>query len=189
MAFDDEINKFVKKSLEGLGQPAEKNNKVKHLFSPWRMEYVSRPTSKGSDVFLDAQNSDNDRDSLILYRSKLSFVIMNLYPYNNGHLMVVPYRKVNSMIKLNQDELTEIIKLSQDSMKIIEKILNADGFNFGVNIGKCAGAGIDDHVHFHIVPRWNGDNNFMPTIGNTKVVVQGLLDTYDSLYSSFQKIS
>ena len=85
--------------------------------------------------------------------------------------------------------MTEIIKLSQYSMKIIEKILNADGFNFGVNIGKCAGAGIDDHVHFHIVPRWNGDNNFMPTIGNTKVVVQGLLDTYDSLYSSFQKIS
>jgi len=153
------------------------------------MDYVSKPSLKGNDVFLEAQNSDNDRDSLVLYRGELSFVIMNLYPYNNGHLMVVPYRKVNSMIELDQNELIEITELSQNSMKIIKKELNADGFNFGVNIGKCAGAGIDDHIHFHIVPRWDGDNNFMPTIGNTKVVVQGLLDTYDSLYSSFQKIS
>ena len=153
------------------------------------MDYVSKPSSKEGDVFLDALNSDDDREALILYRSKLSFVIMNLYPYNNGHLMVVPYRKVNSMIDLNQDELSEIIKLSQNSMDIIKKELNADGFNFGVNVGKCAGAGIDDHIHFHIVPRWNGDNNFMPAIGNTKVIVQGLFDTYDALYPLFQKIS
>ena len=160
-----------------------------HLFSPWRMDYVSKPSSKEGDVFLDALNSDNDRESLILFRGALSFIIMNLYPYNNGHLMVVPYRKVNSMIDLNQKELSEIIKLSQNSMDIIKKELNADGFNFGVNVGKCAGAGIDDHIHFHIVPRWNGDNNFMPAIGNTKVVVQGLFDTYDALYPLFQKIS
>ena len=165
------------------------DNNINHLFSPWRMDYVSKPSSKEGDVFLDALNSDNDRESLILFRGARSFIIMNLYPYNNGHLMVVPYRKVNSMIDLNQKELSEIIKLSQNSMDIIKKELNADGFNFGVNVGKCAGAGIDDHIHFHIVPRWNGDNNFMPTIGNTKVVVQGLLDTYDLLYPLFQKIS
>ena len=153
------------------------------------MDYVSKPSSKEGDVFLDALNSDNDRESLILFRGALSFIIMNLYPYNNGHLMVVPYRKVNSMIDLNQNELSEIIKLSQNSMDIIKKELNADGFNFGVNVGKCAGAGIDDHIHFHVVPRWNGDNNFMPAIGNTKVVVQGLFDTYDVLYPLFQKIS
>ena len=165
------------------------DNNIKHLFSPWRMDYVSKPSSKEGDVFLDALNSDNDRESLILFRGNLSFIIMNLYPYNNGHLMVVPYRKVNSMIDLNQNELSEIIKLSQNSMDIIKKELNADGFNFGVNVGKCAGAGIDDHIHFHVVPRWNGDNNFMPAIGNTKVVVQGLFDTYDVLYPLFQKIS
>tara|TARA_Y100000814_G_scaffold82991_1_gene55292 strand:+ start:79 stop:585 length:507 start_codon:yes stop_codon:yes gene_type:complete len=164
------------------------DDNIKHLFSPWRMDYVSKPSSKEGDVFLDALNSDNDRESLILFRGALSFIIMNLYPYNNGHLMVVPYRKVNSMIDLNQKELSEIIKLSQNSMDIIKKELNADGFNFGVNVGKCAGAGIDDHIHFHIVPRWNGDNNFMPAIGNTKVVVQGLFDTYDALYPLFQKI-
>ena len=93
------------------------------------------------------------------------------------------------MVELTKDELAEIMKLSQNSMEIIKNKLHADGFNFGINIGKCAGAGIDDHIHFHIVPRWNGDNNFMPSIGNTKVIVQGLLDTYDLLYPSFQKIS
>ena len=152
------------------------------------MEYVSSPSSKGN-VFLDALKNNDDRESLILYRGKLSFIIMNLYPYNNAHLMLVPYRKVDSMVDLTKGELEEIMMLSQKSMGIIKQKLNADGFNFGVNIGKCSGAGIDDHVHFHIVPRWNGDNNFMPAIGNTKVIVQGLLDTYDLLYPFFKKIS
>ena len=164
------------------------DNKVKHLFSPWRMEYVSSPSSS-DNIFLDALKSKNDRDALILYRGELSFIIMNLFPYNNGHLMVVPYRKVKSMIELTKDELQEIMKLSQTSMSIIEEKLNANGFNFGINIGKCSGAGIDNHVHYHIVPRWDGDNNFMPVMGNTKVIVQGLLDTYDILYPFFNKIS
>ena len=152
------------------------------------MEYVSSPSSE-QDVFLDALKSENDRDSLILYRGKLSFIIMNLYPYNNAHIMLVPYRKVDSMISLTMEELTEIMKLSQKSMKIIKEKLNSDGFNFGLNIGKCSGAGIDNHIDFRIVPRWNGDNNFMPAVGNTKVIVQGLLDTYDMLYPLFKKIS
>ena len=188
MAFDDEINKFLEEGLKDLGESTEEESKTKHLFSPWRMEYVSK-SSLGGDVFLDALKADNDREKLILYRGNLSFVIMNLYPYNNGHLMVVPYRKVNSMVDLNKDELAEIMELAQKSMNIIQNKLNSDGFNFGINIGKCSGAGIDDHVHFHIVPRWNGDNNFMPTIGNTRVIVQGLLDTYDMLYPLFKKIS
>ena len=164
------------------------NNKIKYLFSPWRMEYVSSPSSN-DNIFLDALETKNDRESLILYRGKLCFVIMNLYPYNNGHLMIVPYRKVNSMVELNRDELQEIMHLSKESMKIISDTLHSDGFNFGLNIGRCSGAGIDDHIHFHIVPRWNGDNNFMPVSGNTKIIVQSLYDTYDALYVSFKKIS
>ena len=164
------------------------DNKVKHLFSPWRMEYVSSP-SPGNNIFLEALEAKNDKESLILFRGKLAFVIMNLYPYNNGHLMIVPYRKIDSMIQLTKNELEEIMQLSSESMKIIEKELSADGFNFGINIGRCSGAGIDDHIHFHLVPSWNGDNNFMPVIGNTKVIVQGLFDTYDVLYPSFKKIS
>jgi len=152
------------------------------------MDYVSSPSSS-DNIFLDALESKNDRESLILYRGKLCFVIMNLYPYNNGHLMIVPYQKVNSMVELNRDELQEIMHLSKESMKIISDTLHSDGFNFGLNIGRCSGAGIDDHIHFHIVPRWNGDNNFMPVSGNTKVIVQGLHDTYDVLYPFFKKIS
>ena len=152
------------------------------------MEYVSSPSPKDLDVFLETLESKNDRKSLILYRGELSFVIMNLYPYNNGHLLLVPFRKVDSMVKLSQDELKEIMYLGQESMKIITEELNADGFNFGLNTGKCSGAGIEDHIHFHIVPRWNGDNNFMPVLGNTRVIVQGLEDTYDQLYPLFQKI-
>ena len=164
------------------------DNKVKHLFSPWRMEYVSSPSSS-DNIFLDALESKDDRESLILFRGKLCFIIMNLYPYNNGHLMIVPYRKVNSMVELNRDELQEIMHLSKESMKIINDTLHSDGFNFGLNIGRCSGAGIDDHIHFHIVPRWSGDNNFMPVSGNTKVIVQGLHDTYDVLHPFFIKIS
>ena len=152
------------------------------------MEYVSSPSSS-DNIFLDALESKDDRESLILFRGKLCFIIMNLYPYNNGHLMIVPYHKVDSMVNLNQNELKEIMDLSKQSMKIITDTLHSDGFNFGLNIGRCSGAGIDNHIHFHIVPRWNGDNNFMPVSGNTKVIVQGLYDTYDMLYPFFKKIS
>ena len=113
---------------------------------------------------------------------------MNLYPYNNGHLLIAPYRKVNTLEKLNAEENSEIMKLSQESMKVLRSTMNADGFNLGLNIGKAAGAGIEEHLHFHIVPRWNGDNNFMPSIGNTKVMVQGLEDTYDMLKPEFDRI-
>ena len=110
------------------------NNKIKHLFSPWRMEYVSSPSSN-NNVFLDVLKNEDDRESLILHRSKLSFIIMNLFPYNNGHIMVVPYRKVDSMVKLKEDELKEIMYLSKKSMEVITNVLNADGFIFGLNVG------------------------------------------------------
>ena len=133
-------------------------------------------------------NSDNDRENLVLFRGKLSFILMNLYPYNNGHLLIAPYRKLNSMEKLDSDESSEIMKLSQESMRILRESMNADGFNMGLNVGKAAGAGIEEHLHFHIVPRWNGDNNFMPSVGNTKVMVQGLEDTYDMLKPEFDRM-
>ena len=133
--------------------------------------------------------SNNDAENLVLYRGKFSFVIMNLYPYNNGHLLILPYRKISNMEDLDQDESLEIMNLSKTSMKILRISMNADGFNYGLNSGKAAGAGIEEHLHFHVVPRWNGDNNFMPTIGNTKVIVQGLNDTYDMIKPEFDKIS
>ena len=161
---------------------------MKPLWAPWRMEYVKTPKD-GENIFIDKVDSKKDRDNLVLFRGKFSFIIMNLYPYNNGHILILPYNKISSMEDLNDNEIYEIMKLSQESMRILRKKMNAQGFNFGLNMGKAAGSGINEHLHYHIVPRWNGDNNFMPTIGNTKVIVQGLQDTYDMIYPEFQKIS
>ncbi len=154
------------------------------LWAPWRMDYIENP-KKEKDVFLNKINSSDDKQNLVLHRAESSFVTMNLYPYNNGHLMVVPYKKYDDMTKLNTQVLAEIMYLSQSSMKILKKELKCEGFNFGLNMGKAAGAGIDDHLHFHIVPRWMGDSNFMPVTGHTKIVMENLFDTYDKLKPEF----
>ena len=154
------------------------------LWAPWRMDYIQNP-NKEQDVFLNKVKSSDDRKHLVLHRSINSFVVMNLYPYNNGHLMVVPYEKYDDMTKLNTQILAEIMCLSQSSMKILKKELKCEGFNFGLNMGKAAGAGIDDHLHFHIVPRWMGDSNFMPVTGHTKIIMENLFDTYDKLKPAF----
>ena len=155
------------------------------------MEYIRRKkkSDKQGCVFCTkSKEKHNDKDNLVLFRGKESFVLMNLYPYNNGHLMVTPYKHVNSIQLLSQSCMNEIMKLSDKSMKIINKKLKSEGFNFGANIGKAGGAGIEDHIHFHIVPRWVGDTNFMPAIGQTKVMVGGLTETYDELQSNFDKL-
>ena len=113
---------------------------------------------------------------------------MNLYPYNNGHLMVAPYKHLDTFELMSKSCMNEIMNLSTKSMEIIKKKLNSDGFNFGANIGKAGGAGIEDHIHFHIVPRWIGDTNFMPVVGQTKVIIGGLVETYDELKYNFDKL-
>ena len=160
---------------------------MKPLWAPWRMEYVKAP-KEDENIFNDKVNSKNDRDNLILYRGDFSFIIMNLYPYNNGHILILPYKKISNMEDLNDNELLEIMKLAQEAMLIFRRKMNAEGFNFGLNMGRAAGAGIKEHLHYHLVPRWSGDNNFMPTIGNTKLIVQGLLETYDLIFPEFKKI-
>ena len=153
-----------------------------HLWSPWRMDYIKRPKEKDSGCILCYYKKDND---LVIHRTEELFIVMNLYPYNNGHIMIVPYEKHDDMTNLDIETLHEIMALSKESMKILKLILKSDGFNFGLNMGKAAGAGIDDHLHFHIVPRWSGDSNFMPVIGHTKIIMQSLFDTYDMLKPKF----
>ncbi len=155
------------------------------------MEFIrlKKKSDKQGCVFCNkSKEKHNDKDNLVLFRGKESFILMNLYPYNNGHLMVTPYKHVNSIQLLSQSCMNEIMKLSDKSMRIINKKLKSEGFNFGANIGKAGGAGIEDHIHFHIVPRWIGDTNFMPAIGQTKVMVGGLTETYDDLKSNFDKL-
>lgn len=159
----------------------------KKLWAPWRMEYVSNP-SKKENIFLEKAHQDNDRENLVLYRGEHSFILINLYPYNNGHLMVAPYKQYDDITLLNSKTMLEIMELTKKSVVILKDKLNCEGINFGLNMGKAAGAGIDDHLHFHIVPRWSGDANFMPILGHTEVIMQSLFDTYDLLKTEFDLI-
>jgi len=152
------------------------------------MEYIRAPKKNNGTTFSSKLEKGTDEENLILFKGDHSFVCMNLYPYNNGHLLLVPYEIVDKPEDLNKAAMNEIMKISTMSMKILRENMNAEGFNFGANIGASAGAGIADHLHYHIVPRWGGDTNFMPVVGNTKVHVQGLQDTYNDLIPYFQKI-
>ena len=158
------------------------------LWAPWRMEYISAPKKDRQNTFSSKLEEGSDKDNLILYRGKHCFVCMNLYPYNNGHLLVVPYKVVDRPENLEKEILAEIMNIATITMKILRENMNAEGFNFGANIGSSSGAGIAEHLHFHIVPRWSGDTNFMPVVGQTKVNVQGLEDTFNDLIGLFKKM-
>jgi len=152
------------------------------MWAPWRMEYILGEKEKGC-IFCDraGEGREEDRKNLILYRGNECFVILNKYPYNNGHLMITPYRHVPDISFLNEDELLELMLLSQKLLKTMKKGMKPDGFNMGINQGKVAGAGIESHVHLHIVPRWDGDTNFMPVVSSARVIPQHLTETYDIL--------
>lgn len=158
------------------------------MWAPWRMEFIRSIKEEGC-IFCDKPSEDNDRENLLLYRGKFSCVLMNLYPYNNGHLMIAPYEHNDKVEDLPEETLTEIMKLSQVCIKMLKTEFNAEGVNIGLNEGAVAGAGIADHVHFHIVPRWTGDTNFMPVTGHAKVLVQGLQESFDVMKPYFEKIS
>lgn len=162
------------------------------LWSPWRSQYIESFQNKGKEtgcIFCTAPDEDeNDPGSLIVVKNKLTFTVLNLYPYNNGHLMVVPYRHINDYSALNGDELSEIFEEIGTAIQALKSTMHPEGFNVGANIGKAAGAGIDAHLHFHIVPRWNGDTNFMPALGEVKVISQDLLTCKLNLQKEYKKI-
>jgi len=145
------------------------------------------PEGDSGCIFCNALNVQNDRDAYILYRGKHSFVIMNIYPYNNGHLMIVPYMHTGEIEELSKDTYAEMFNLVQISVKVLKKVYNPDGFNMGMNIGRVVGAGIKDHVHMHIVPRWNGDTNFLPVLGETKILSIDMNEVNDKLLPIFKE--
>jgi len=136
-------------------------------------------------IFCEKPKEQRDRENLIVARFERCFVILNAFPYNNGHLMVVPYRHVPSLLNLTDEELAELMKVTQISERVLRQALNPHGFNIGLNLGRCAGAGIEEHLHVHIVPRWHGDTNFMPVIADTKVLPELLSQTYEKLQPLF----
>jgi len=144
------------------------------------MEFILGPREKGC-VFCNRIRRKSDRKDLIVKRGKTCFVILNKYPYNPGHLMVVPKRHVSSLTALTTEEHSEIFELLTEAEKVMNKVMRPQGFNMGLNLGKAAGAGIDDHLHFHVIPRWFADTNFWPTIGATKSIPTHLLQTVDLL--------
>jgi len=157
------------------------------LYAPWRMAYIDQPapakehSHNGACVFCSKARSEDDSANLVVFKGIHSFVLMNVYPYTNGHVMVAPYDHTANLDDLSVDTLTEIMLLTRRAVDALRISIHPDGYNIGMNLGKVAGAGIADHLHMHIVPRWDGDTNFMPVIAETKILP-------DSLESSFNKL-
>ncbi|MCX6640390.1 MAG: HIT domain-containing protein [bacterium] len=157
------------------------------LWAPWRMKYIeSAAKGEESGCFLcDNQKMEDSADNLIIHRGTLCFVIMNLYPYNNGHLMVATYRHVGELLEITPEEMAEIAELTKLSIVALRETMNPHGLNIGMNLGRVAGAGVEDHLHLHIVPRWNGDTNFMPVVAGIKVISESLEESYRRLRAAF----
>ncbi|TAL70179.1 MAG: HIT domain-containing protein [Bacteroidetes bacterium] len=166
------------------------------LWSPWRSKYIQsfkdethKNESENRCIFCDALEQDGkDKEMLIVTRRDKCFVILNKYPYNGGHIMVAPNRHISSLEELEDDEIFALIKTIKKSIKVLEHISKPHGFNIGVNQGRVAGAGIPGHIHFHIVPRWNGDTSFMPVVSDTKIVSQSLEETQEIISKTFKEL-
>ncbi len=159
----------------------------KFLWAPWRMAYINSEAEDGC-IFCNRLNSpsENDRENLILARRSLGFVMMNKFPYNSGHLLVIPNRHVPDLRDLRDEELLSLQKMVTLCLEVLGGLYRPDGFNIGMNLGRSAGAGIEEHLHYHIVPRWNGDTNFISVLADVRVVPQHLLTTYDQLKKAFE---
>jgi ATP adenylyltransferase len=157
---------------------------MKHLWAPWRVEYIRSEKPAGC-ILCDKPRESRDVENYILYRGKLNFIMLNAYPYNPGHLLVAPYRHAAGLTLLTEAERNEHYALASRCIEVLQQALKPAGFNMGANLGKVAGAGIDDHFHSHIVPRWQGDTNFIPVLTGDRVISQSLQDTYKELAGKF----
>lgn len=164
---------------------------MEKLWSPWRGKYIdsfkSKPEIEECVFCLERDGKIPEADSMKCYQGENAFVMLNLYPYNNGHLMVVPNNHKSSFLDLNKDEAEEINDLLRKAISALDELIRPHGYNMGANLGKAAGAGITSHLHFHLVPRWTGDTNFMPVLGEIKVISQDLIDLRTKLTDEFRK--
>jgi ATP adenylyltransferase len=159
---------------------------MERLWTPWRMEYIkSAGAEQGGCIFCELPAKGDDEAVYILARTERSFAILNAYPYNPGHVMVAPFRHIGDLESLEESELLETGGLLQRAIRALREVMQPQGFNMGMNLGRIAGAGLPDHLHWHVVPRWDGDTNFMPVLGQTKVLPELLEETYAKLRPSF----
>ena len=154
---------------------------MKVLWAPWRLRYIEQARIPQECIFCQKAKEKRDFENFILQRGKTCFTIMNLFPYANGHLMVAPYKHTPKFEDLTDIESLELLKTVSQSMRILKRGLRPEGFNIGLNLGKVAGAGVEDHIHFHIVPRWLGDSNFMPVLGEVKIIPEHIETTFRKL--------
>jgi len=164
------------------------NDGCDKLWAPWRMAYIDNIGCKDEGcIFCTKPEQDDDEGNFIVHRGKTCFIILNIYPYNNGHLMVVPYKHTSDITTLSSEETCEMMEATTLAVNTMRKIMRPDGFNLGMNMGRTAGAGIDEHLHMHLVPRWNGDTNFMPVLCSTKVISESLGETYNRLKQAIRE--
>ena len=161
---------------------------MQRLWAPWREEYITKViNNQHKGCVFCRMIKGNDAGDHIFIRGPLAYAVLNIYPYSNGHCLIVPNRHVNDISKMTKDELAETMELLLETKGLLREVLSPHGFNIGLNLGRIAGAGIPGHVHVHIVPRWKGDHNFMPVTGHTKVISQSLKGTYKALIHAYQK--
>jgi ATP adenylyltransferase len=161
---------------------------TQRIWAPWRLAYVKDASKDDADecIFCTKPAEDDDEANLIVHRGELCFVILNLYPYTNGHLMIAPFEHDPSITDLGAETIAEMMSLAQRAMTVLEERYSPHGYNVGFNQGRVAGAGVEHHIHMHVVPRWGGDTNFMPVLADTRVMPQTLDQTYETLRGSFE---
>ena len=157
------------------------------MWAPWRMAVIEQYRKSTSCILCGIRDAQDNSQALVIHRSELSYVVMNKFPYSSGHLMVVPNRHIGDWESLSKDESVEMMSLSQMCIKALRQSMGAQGFNVGANLGAVAGAGIADHVHMHIVPRWQGDINFMPLFSEVKIISEHLKDTYKKICQAWRQ--
>jgi ATP adenylyltransferase len=157
--------------------------KRKILWAPWRIKYIQGLNTQKGECFIchNLKNPQEDEQNFVLWRTSSSIVVLNHYPYNNGHLLIAPARHVGELGQLNDDELMDIMKLIRETQKVLSLVLKPHGFNVGMNFGRCAGAGLPEHLHIHVVPRWDGDTSFINICSDTKIVSQSLIELLSQL--------
>ena len=161
---------------------------MKVLWAPWRMEYITASNEKGECIFCSGDDRDHDEERLILHVGERSIVLMNRFPYINGHLLVAPVRHVSALNALANEEKLDLITMVERSIGILAEVMNPGGFNVGLNLGHIAGAGVEEHIHFHVVPRWSGDTNYMTVIGDVRVIPEHIQATYLKLLPFFRNL-
>lgn len=161
---------------------------MERLWATWRMKYIEMADRMPGCIFCTLPAEQKDRDNLILHRGKTCFIMLNSFPYNCGHLMVAPFKHTADMYALDDEELLEINHMIRYSLRLLSATMHPDGFNMGVNLGRTAGAGVVDHIHWHIVPRWNGDTNFMPVVADARVLPESLQAVYDKLKAKIDEL-